>query len=93
MTTATMMATTAIPDQSGKKAHKPEATESLLDGYWTLPELAALIGRSPRTLARWHNMRVGPPRTVLGNLVLFDKETTRAWLKAQAEAVASQRAA
>lgn len=66
---------------------------SLLADFWTLVEMADEVGVSTRTLGRWHNMRIGPPRTLLGNRVLYHKQAARAWVLAQAEHVAIRGAA
>lgn len=66
---------------------RDQTNGSLLSDFWTLEELAAQLNISTRTAARWHSLRIGPPRTTLGKMVLYNKETTRAWLVAQAEAV------
>lgn len=64
----------------------PEAHSGFLADYWTLDEMGAMVGKTGRTLARWHALRVGPPRTVLGRNVLYRKDAARAWLLAQEEA-------
>lgn len=61
---------------------------SLLADYWVQEELAAELNVSIRTLARWHSLRMGPPRTLLGKSVLYRKDSVRDWLLAQAEAAA-----
>lgn len=61
---------------------------TLLSDFFTKAELAEAIDRSERTLDRWHNMRMGPPRTRLGSRILYRKDAVRAWLVAQEEQVA-----
>jgi len=46
-------------------------------------EAAGVIGVVPRTLSRWHNERIGPPRIKLGHKVLYDLESLVSWLKSQ----------
>jgi predicted DNA-binding transcriptional regulator AlpA len=53
--------------------------------YLTLQQLARELGLSPRTLARWHVQRVGPPRTCIGKLVLFRRASVLAWLQGHEE--------
>ena len=48
----------------------------------TTSEVATLLGVSPRTLHRWHALRVGPPRCKIGRKVLYRKEALEAWLEA-----------
>lgn len=61
------------------------SNESPLADYWTADEAAAALKVSGRTLTRWNSLREGPPRTHLGNRVLYHKDTVRAWLLAQQE--------
>ena len=61
-----------------------EAT-SVLEGFITKEELAAQLGRSTRTIDRWHSRRIGPPRVTIGNLVLFEREGVMQWLKQAAK--------
>ena len=52
----------------------------VLDEYFTEAELATQLKRDVRSLRRWDQMRVGPPRTLLGRTVLYRKESVRDWL-------------
>ena len=57
-------------------------THRVLGGeYLTRPELAAELGVSERTIWRWDNARVGPPRTVLGERLLYRREGVTQWLR------------
>lgn len=59
---------------------------SPLADYLTKDQLARQLGRSTRTIDRWHTRRIGPRRTKVGNkLVLFSKSTVAEWLESQAE--------
>jgi predicted DNA-binding transcriptional regulator AlpA len=49
--------------------------------YLTRPELAAELGVSERTIWRWDNARVGPPRTALGRRVIYRREGVTQWLR------------
>lgn len=40
--------------------------------YSTQSGLARLLGVTPRTLARWDERRIGPPKIKIGKLVLHD---------------------
>ena len=53
---------------------------TVLDGYLTPPQLAAQLGICQRTLARWHQDRTGPPRSVVGRRILYRTESVTAWL-------------
>lgn len=53
----------------------------VLSGHFVEPEaLAAALGTSIRTLQRWHRLRQGPPRIVIGKRVLYRIEAVRDWL-------------
>jgi hypothetical protein len=43
-------------------------------------DLARELGVSPRTVARWHALREGPPRCVQGRLILYRRAAVTAWL-------------
>jgi transcriptional regulator with XRE-family HTH domain len=55
----------------------------LLGEYVGRGELAEQLGKSPRTLARWEQMRVGPPVTQVGRAPYYRVEAVRAWLKSR----------
>lgn len=48
--------------------------------FITPAALAQLLGVSLRTLARWHQQEVGPPRAQIGRTVLHDVEKLSDWL-------------
>ncbi len=56
---------------------------ALLDSYLTMAQLAAELGTTERTLARWHADRVGPPRTKIGTRVYFRKDSVAQWLESR----------
>ena len=63
------------------KAEAPEAgAASLLSDYMTREDLAAELGVSKDTLARWHTQRIGPPSVKLGKRTFYRREVVRAWL-------------
>ena len=51
--------------------------------YFTTAELSHMLGRSPRTLHRWHANRQGPPRTKIGTLIVYRKSAVESWLHAE----------
>jgi hypothetical protein len=51
--------------------------------YATADRLAATLGVTVRTLARWDVARIGPPKIKVGKLVLFDLAKLPAWLAAR----------
>lgn len=48
--------------------------------YLHIDEFADLLGRSLRTLHRWHTRRIGPPRIKIGNLVVYRRVAVEQWL-------------
>jgi hypothetical protein len=58
----------------------PTASATVLKGFMTPDVLAAQLGISGRTLARWHAQRVGPARCTVGKLILYRDEAVREWL-------------
>ena len=48
--------------------------------YVTADRLAATLGVTVRTLARWDAARIGPPKIKVGKLVLFDVAKLPEWL-------------
>lgn len=57
--------------------------------YLTVDELSTMLGRSTRTLFRWHARRNGPPRTKVGSLILYRRAAVESWL--QSNEVAGER--
>jgi hypothetical protein len=51
-----------------------------LGEYVTPEQLAQHLGKSTRTLARWHARRIGPPRCSVGKLILYRVAAVRTWL-------------
>ena len=51
-------------------------------GFLSVPEVAALLGCSPRTVYTWISMGTIPYRRA-GRKVIFDETGIRAWTKAQ----------
>ena len=52
----------------------------LLEDYLTPEELAGELDKSPRTIARWAGLRIGPPRTVIGRKPYYRRTAVREWL-------------
>jgi hypothetical protein len=57
--------------------------QSIRDKYYTRDEAAVALDVSPRTLDRWWGLRVGPPRTKVGNQVFYRRESVESWLISQ----------
>ena len=61
------------------------AIDSPLQDYITRKELARQLGKSVRTLGRWHRRRIGPPRTLAGCSIFYSKSRVAQWLERQTE--------
>jgi hypothetical protein len=48
--------------------------------YLTQERLAQIVDRSPRTLLRWDEQRIGPPRIKVAAKVLYDEAKLPEWL-------------
>jgi hypothetical protein len=57
--------------------------QNILSGYIARPKLAKQLRRSERTLARWEDLRIGPPVTHVGVEPYYSTESVRAWLKSR----------
>jgi len=55
------------------------------DDYLTQQDLARELHVSVRTIARWHVERIGPPRIVVGRLLLYRRAAVREWLESREE--------
>jgi hypothetical protein len=58
-------------------------SEQLLDGYLSREQLAKELGKTLRTIDRWETRRIGPPRVVIGRMILYRREAVREWLLSQ----------
>jgi predicted DNA-binding transcriptional regulator AlpA len=64
-----------------------DATQAPITAEFMEPqELAKELGKSERTLHRWHVERVGPPRVVVGRMVLYRRASVLEWLRSREEA-------
>jgi hypothetical protein len=48
--------------------------------YVTGDRLAKMLNVTTRTLARWNNARIGPPKITIGKTILFDVGKLPDWL-------------
>jgi hypothetical protein len=64
-----------------QQAEAMPSSAPLLDGWQTRAEVAAALGVSTDTLARWDLQRIGPPCVKVGRKVLYRSEAFRDWLK------------
>jgi phage terminase Nu1 subunit (DNA packaging protein) len=58
-----------------------EAQSPRLDDYMDRLAFAAFVGVSPRTLDRWHTLKLGPPRIKIGNHVMYRTAAGIEWLR------------
>jgi hypothetical protein len=82
-TTATMPANTAksgLLDGASLTNLATGEVEIAGRRYITADRLAATLGVTVRTLARWDAARIGPPKIKVGKLVLFDLAKLPVWL-------------
>lgn len=67
----------------------PETTPHALG--WPKRNFAAMLGKSERTLDRWAERRIGPPRIRVGNMVFYPQKAYEEWLEAEAAKAAGER--
>lgn len=60
----------------------------LLEDFLRREELAEQLGLSPRTIDRWHALRLGPPRVCVGRTILYSVQSVREWLRRRENQVA-----
>jgi predicted DNA-binding transcriptional regulator AlpA len=58
---------------------------SILAGYVTPGELCRQLGKTRRTVDRWHARGLGPPRIRVERMVLYRIMDVRSWLEAHLE--------
>ena len=61
----------------------PRDPSEILADYVTRSDLAKQLNKSERTLDRWHQFRIGPPRSRIGNLVIYRRDALHHWLRSQ----------
>ena len=62
---------------------KPSADGIVANEFLTEEDLAKEVKRSVRTIRRWNSLKLGPPRVVIGNLILFRRESVLEWLRSR----------
>jgi hypothetical protein len=63
-----------------QQAEATPGSTPLLDGWLDRVAVAAELGVSTDTLARWESRRVGPPCARVGRKVLYRAQAFRDWL-------------
>ena len=66
---------------------KPPSAPLILDGYIRRAELARMLDVTERTVYRWELLRIGPPRVVVGSLILYNIASLKAWLASREQQV------
>ena len=56
----------------------------ILASYLSHAELAKQLNKSERTLDRWHALRMGPPRTLIGRDIYYRRDAVKRWLESPA---------
>ena len=54
--------------------------------YLSQETLARELNVSERTIARWHVLRIGPPRCTVGKTILYRRESVLQWLASREDA-------
>jgi excisionase family DNA binding protein len=67
-------------------AEDTASTSPIFEGYLTKEQLAAQLGRSPRTIDRWALTGHAPAPTRIGRTVLFRRDAVLEWLRGQESA-------
>jgi DNA-binding transcriptional MerR regulator len=61
-------------------------TKPLLEDLLNPEHLSQELGVSLRTIHRWHQQRMGPPRIVIGRKPYYRRDAVKSWLIAQEKA-------
>lgn len=61
----------------------PEEDSELLADYLPEEKLAALLGKTTRTLRSWRKKRAGPPFVRLGRDIFYHVPSSKKWLEKQ----------
>jgi hypothetical protein len=69
----------------------PKAAQNFLSDFLTEAELAKLLDKHPRTLYRWHLLRQGPPRIMVGKTPMYRRQAVLDWLIQQEQPAKSRR--
>lgn len=61
----------------------PSKDEIIIDGrrLFSARRTADILGKSERTLQRWHGKKYGPPRTKIGSAVFYDERGLSQWIQ------------
>jgi predicted DNA-binding transcriptional regulator AlpA len=59
------------------------ASSFIREEFMSERELALALGKTVRTLHRWHAERTGPTRTLAGRAVLYARKNVQQWMESQ----------
>jgi hypothetical protein len=62
-----------------------DAAKLVIGEYIKPEDLARELEISERSLARWHSLRTGPPRTTIGKVILYRRAAVTEWLRSREE--------
>jgi predicted DNA-binding transcriptional regulator AlpA len=66
------------------EAAKTRSSKAAVNELVDRTQAAQLLGVSPRTLDRWHHLRIGPPRVALGShKVRYRLSSLDAWVRSR----------
>ena len=66
-------------------------SSDLLSAYLTREQLAQALHRDVRTIDRWNLKRIGPPRIIIGRMILYRKESVLTWLASHEGTLSNKR--
>jgi hypothetical protein len=55
----------------------------ILEDYLPEDETARELGKTPRTLQNWRQQGIGPPYTVIGKTIYYERPKLLSWLRDQ----------
>jgi predicted DNA-binding transcriptional regulator AlpA len=73
----------AIGDAIGPFLYLPYGVARIAGEFVAPDDLARELNISPRTLHRWHTLRMGPPRVSIGRTILYRRTAIRTWLESR----------
>jgi hypothetical protein len=77
-------------EEDPRKSTSASARPGLLAEWATEQELAEELGKHPRTVARWRELRIGPPFAMNGETPIYHRPGAAKWLLAGGTAGAAK---
>ena len=66
-----------------KESRHDDPAGDVLGGWMSRKELAAKLGVTAGTLAKWQSQRIGPPLVRIGRMTLYRREAVQDWMRSQ----------